>query len=98
MTDNHDFKAALVGLIALRDSTALTPKVDEIYKEFYRQIPTIQFALRLADKLQKGEVSKEMENKGSHLRYVQDNQNCKNTANVFRAMTEKMMKEVGDEQ
>lgn len=31
----HDFKGALESMLAMRDSTALTPNVNEIYKEFY---------------------------------------------------------------
>ena len=98
MHDTHDFAGALEWFEACckEDKNELLDAGLEISDYYLESEQTIQTALRIADRLQRGDVSKTAESKGVAIRYYQDKQNCKNTKELFKAMAQRLIKECGD--
>lgn len=83
--NNHDFRAALEACYILSNEPLL-----------YCHRKTIQFALRLADRLQSGEVSEEMYNAAENIEFS-EYCGAEDIETQFKAMTAQMMREVEDE-
>ena len=86
MTDKHDFKAAL-------EKLETKGRVKTLGSEFFfstEECLTIQSALRIADRLQSGEVSEFMAKKGAQEFY---GGRSNTPEGVFKAMAAQMIKE-----
>lgn len=88
MTNKHDFKAALDGYKRAKDNFDINVWLNTYVEEFVT-------ALRIADRLQSGEVSLEMAD--AFRGYLDDGNSVELISNVFKAMAQQLIKEVEDE-
>ena len=91
---NHDFNAALEELGSLNLWPSFSKEMGAVTTNYLLQNKkTIQTALRLADRLQRGDVSEEMDQIGRETLLKYGN----GTQEMFQAMAAQLLKEVDDE-